>query len=155
MNPDQRTAIAHLIREENAKQAFLTANAARPGMTPALMGVLASKSLKDAREIVGTLAPLPIAGPAGKVTLAPLNATAGAGAVEGAAGAAVVEDALTPQEAFDIERMRKQLGVTVESVTASRKNIEAGTAGLLSHDRLRQMKVDSLAVPAAKVAAKR
>ena len=130
------------IHEERAKSELITAAVAgRQGMTPALASILAGKSLAECRAFVGAL---PMAAAATvKVTLPALNATA--------AAAAPSEPETTRDEAHDIEKMRKQLGVSVERVTASKAAAQAGTLGVLSIDRIKQLKADG---KVAKVASK-
>lgn len=148
--------VTSVIREENAKRDMLAANAGRPGLTQGLVQVLAGKSLREAREIIGALPPK-LAPVVEKVPPAPLNATAGAAAVatggtQPAAGV-VAEDKPTAEEAHDIDKMRRQFGLSVEAVTASRASLAAGEGGVLSIARLRALKAAGVAETASKVAA--
>lgn len=133
-----------VIREERAKSELLTAAVAgRQGMTPALASILAGKSLAECRAFVGAL-PM-VAAATVKVTLPALNATASA------AGAG--EPDMTPGEAADVEKMRKQIGVSLLSVTASKADAGKGTLGVLSVARIQEMKAEARAADRAKVAA--
>jgi hypothetical protein len=136
--------VQSVIREERAKSELLTAAVAgRQGMTPALVTILASKSLAECRAFVGAL-PMVFA-PALKITLPALNATASA--------AAASEPEATQAEVNDIEKMRKQLGVTAAVAASAKAEAAAGTLGVLSVARIQELKVKARAADAAKVAA--
>lgn len=154
--------VASIFRQENVKRELLALAATnREGMTPALANVLASKPLTEVRSIVGALPLRTVAAIAsasaaattapGKVPPAQLEATASASAVDHVNGAEVND--LTPEEARDVVSMRKQFGLSVEAVTASRVACAKGEGGVLTVARLREMKKTALAADAAKVAA--
>ncbi|MFT3773004.1 MAG: hypothetical protein QM820_47075 [Minicystis sp.] len=119
--------VQKVIREENAKRDLIEANKDR--MTPAMVNIVASKSLKEARELVGALPPRPVGAAPAKVAQPSLNAVASAAAPS-------TEDEPTPEEKFNIDRLRKSFGMTAENVTASREKAEKGDLGVLSITKL-------------------
>jgi hypothetical protein len=123
--------VGSLLREEDIKRTYLAANAQREGMTPALLNVLAGKSLAETREIVEALPPSPAAADLAQH---------------------LREAATTAEEAHDIDKMRRAFGLTPEAVTAAKKATADGETGVLSLARLQQLKTAGREEAAARVA---
>jgi hypothetical protein len=126
--------VQRVYREERAKEAYIKANASRPGMTDKLIEKLASRSLAEVRELVDALPPAP----AGTGTAAPVRATpmVASAAIEGAPGAE-----LTPEEKYDIKLLDKAFGTDPVQLQASREAATRGEAGVISVRKLEKLRL--------------
>src|SRR5262249_7989959 len=138
--------------EEREKGEILERARSRPGMTPELVSWIASRPLTEVRDVVARFAPAPQGGEQGTtngVAKAAVN-EANLSAAAGRAGAAALDEGaivvrkygdhmapdLTLEEGWEVERLRRSLGVSPEAMKQARQNISEGRGGVASMERI-------------------